>query len=112
MFGKVVKPCPLCPFRLEPRFQGLRRAQEIADVLTDQDGTFACHETTGVKGTKHPEGEQHCAGAVKILLSEGRHNQMMRICGRLGIFKPEDYSEGAECYATFEEWVEAMEEGS
>ncbi len=105
MFGKITKPCENCPFRREPQFQGLRRAQEIANSL-ERDSTFSCHQTTHGRAEK----EEHCAGAVKVMLSQGISNQMMRIGHRLGFFKPEDYEGGAECFDDLDEWVSAMDE--
>lgn len=86
------KPCAKCPFRTDcPKgWLGKRRAQQIASSIVEQQGTFACHETTEHDDDTgehvRTEGEQHCAGALIMLERIGRPNQMMRLCERLGMY--------------------------
>ncbi len=84
-------PCKDCPFLKEGGIRlDRRRVEEIAGMmLSSSGGTFACHETTGVKeGKRRPEREQaHCAGA--LIFAEKANpggTQMMRIAERLGMY--------------------------
>jgi hypothetical protein len=63
------------------------RAQGIAMTLRDDMNWFACHETTGAKGGRRVRraDQSHCAGAMRVLMSEGCPNVAMRIahCAKL-----------------------------
>lgn len=98
------KPCPNCPFRKDAQkgWLGRQRAQEIADALTKNDQTFACHKTVHHHETEVEEGEidqdeldaelgdrQHCAGAIALVEAEGAANSMLQISERLGIRDPD-----------------------
>lgn len=97
------KPCENCPFRRDclPGWLGRDRAKEIADGMLVQQATFACHKTvewTDNEGEEDGEPEQlvvnqeeqeHCAGALIMMLKIGQLNQLARIAHRLGYFDPD-----------------------
>jgi hypothetical protein len=104
------KPCAHCPFRTDcrPGWLGRSRAQEIATAITDQQATFACHETTveGEDGEqKETNDSQHCAGAMILLEKINRPNQMMRICERLGLYDRTKLDMDAPVFDTPKEFV-------
>jgi hypothetical protein len=98
------KPCVDCPFRKDALagWLGRERAQEIADALTKEDKTFACHKTVAHHDIEVEEGDidqaeydeelanrQHCAGAIAMVEAEGAANSMLQVSERLGIRDPE-----------------------
>lgn len=98
------KPCVDCPFRKDALkgWLGEDRAQEIADALTRNDQTFACHKTVNHHESEVEEGDidqdeldaelgdrQHCAGAIAMVEAEGARNAMLQISERLGIRDPD-----------------------
>lgn len=88
MNHELKRPCPDCPFRTDSLegWLGENRAEEIIDSITRLQQTFACHETTGIKGDVPKGGEQQCAGAMIMLEKIERPTQMMRIAERLGMY--------------------------
>lgn len=69
-------PCGNCPFRTDclKGWLGKKRATEIADVLRNGQ-TFSCHKTTNRRVA-----EQHCAGALIMLMkSQGGFSGMQSI---------------------------------
>ena len=87
-------PCSSCPFRYDIEFTlAPGRVHEIWEGITDDDGTFACHKTVEFydDGEHNPSfaKEQHCAGALIVLMQMEQPNQMMRIAMRIGAFDPD-----------------------
>lgn len=79
------------------------RASQIAsDLLGDR--TFTCHDDID----KPESRRQHCAGALIILDKLEQPNQMMRIMGRLGDYRPEELTGHDEVFDDFNEWIEAQ----
>jgi hypothetical protein len=50
---------------------------------------------------------KHCAAAMIIVEHEGRANQMMRIGGLLGLYRPEGFWMGAPVFVSLSDWVDA-----
>ena len=76
-------PCKDCPFKEgSSSVVHSERAKEIAEAITEKQGTFTCHKTLVLK----EEDRQHCAGAMTMLEHIERPNQMMRIAERLGYY--------------------------
>lgn len=76
-------PCKDCPFKEGSSIVlHSERAKEIAEAITEKQGTFTCHKTLVLK----EEDRQHCAGAMIMLEHIERPNQMMRIAERLGYY--------------------------
>jgi hypothetical protein len=98
-FG-MTKPCVDCPF-LAPRDFPLQpeRAAEIAEELEHK--TFVCHKTIGQRP------QQHCAGALIIMLNNEMWGDMQQIAMRLGMFDPDKLDAMAPVYETFEDFVRA-----
>lgn len=101
-FG-LKKPCADCPFRKDSLkgWLGEERAQDIADAVTENDQTFACHKTVHHHDEEVEEEEvdeaewneeqanrQHCAGAIAMVEAEGKPNAMLQIAERLGLRDP------------------------
>lgn len=86
-------PCRDCPFRTDIEFAlAPGRVREIWDAITTQDATFVCHKTTRFDDDgeyRASATEQHCAGALILLLRKERPNQLMRIAARIGRFDPD-----------------------
>lgn len=104
------RPCGDCPFRSDKLpFLSRGRAQEIAESLHD-DASFHCHQTLNYDNEEgSPEINDksiHCAGALIIMEREGAANQMMRIGGRLGLYRPEDLDMDSPVYGSLDEWAE------
>lgn len=100
------KPCADCPFRTDKPHQkgwlGRERAQEIADAITQLDGTFTCHKTL-----QQPQAlQQHCAGAMIMLEHLEQPNQMMRIAERLGLYDHTQLNMTAPTHSTVEDFVD------
>ena len=107
----MTKPCELCPFRTDLQsgpYLRRARAQGIADALVR--GTFACHETTGVKGDSPEGGEQHCAGALIMLEHAEQPSQLMRIFERVGAYDRTKLDMSAPVFTDPGEWVAANED--
>jgi hypothetical protein len=108
----LTKPCDLCPFTIGSTFEGSmvrERAEEIADSLRG-GGMFPCHKTTEAGGGKN---HLWCAGALGTMENEGNvmDNQMVRICGRLGMLNDPAELVGLDTlYATLDDWVDSHEE--
>jgi len=98
------RPCAKCPFRsdVEPYLRR-SRAHEIARAL--DRSTFACHETTHSLGAPVDRTEQHCAGALIMLESEGRPSQMMRIAERLGLYDRTKLAEDSPVHDSRAEFI-------
>ena len=106
-------PCPKCPFRRDVKpYLRRDRAQEIADGLTRQQQTFACHLTVKHDDDGEPRygpHEQHCAGALIILEAMNRPNQMMRIAERMGVYDRRKLATDAPVFGTMREFVAAQQ---
>ena len=78
------KPCKQCPFSRDCLigWLGADRAEAIITNIADNGQTFTCHKTDRDKSKE----AEHCAGALILLEKTGRHNQLMRISERLGIY--------------------------
>jgi len=110
------RPCKNCPFRTDVKpYIKAERAEEIADAISRQQQTFACHETTieceedseGNCGLTDGPNSQHCAGAMIILEKMQLPNQMMRIAERLGMYDSRKLDMKSPVYEDLEEWIEA-----
>ncbi len=104
----MVRPCENCPFRTDCLEGWLNRAPEIARGIVDQQGTFACHETTEFDDEgEHDQSpdEQHCAGALILLEKIGKPNQMMRISERLGLYDHRKLDMQAPVFGSVREFV-------
>lgn len=109
---EMKQPCPKCPFRSDIRaYLRPERAREIADGLTRQQATFACHQTTEhdddgeyIPGSE----EQHCAGALIVLEKMNRPNQMMRWMERIGGYDRRKLKMDAPVFATMREFIAAQ----
>lgn len=103
------KPCSDCPFRKDVTgFLGEARTKDITDVLKN-DGTFACHKTTGLKtGKKVPAiKHSHCAGAMLLLEKEQgiNSNLPLRLAIAFGWLQV-DALQGADLiFDTFQEMI-------
>jgi hypothetical protein len=86
----LIKPCKNCPFRTDIRpFLNRERAEEIIESLFEKDQSFPCHKTVDYShddGGRTTKESEHCAGALILLEHQDRHNQMMRIAERLGLY--------------------------
>lgn len=79
----MTDPCDACPYLRDSGFT-------FASLTRHAIGEFACHKTCELD----PETDQyeprekslHCAGALIFLEKQGRPNQLMRICERLGMY--------------------------
>ena len=76
--------------------------------------TFSCHKTTSPTWEDEDEGvdtpppeQQHCAGAMLVLIKEGRPNIMMRIAEQSGWLSCNELQEGESVYASLEEFAQA-----
>lgn len=104
-----MRPCDNCPFLIGSPFEQSmvrERAQEIADGLR-AGGMFSCHKTTRAGGGRGGSGQRWCAGALGTMQREGVafDNQMVRICGRLGMLGDPAGWSTERLYASLEEWV-------
>lgn len=107
MSHDLKKPCDACPFlRDSPiRLTKKRAAEIIKNQLDWSGGGFPCHKTVDYcskdtvdrgQGCKpfceghRTNREQQCAGALIFTEKHGHNNQMMRIAGRLGLYKPDE----------------------
>lgn len=107
MHFKLTKPCPMCPFRTDCMPGWLSsRAESIAQEVIYEGHTFACHETTGVKGEIPPSGEQHCAGALILAEKMEMPGQMMRIAERLGFYDATKLDMTAPVFDDVEEFID------
>jgi hypothetical protein len=82
----LARPCADCPFRRKGGIPLCReRLVEIDKAVAPADGqggSFACHQTTGVKGNA-PKTQSHCAGALVYAENLGRSTQYVRTITRL-----------------------------
>lgn len=87
----LTAPCSDCPFRRDiPPYLSAGRVEQILRDVVEGDKTFACHKTTSVGTGKRVllKDQQHCAGALILLLRAGWPNWRMRLAAMLGIFDP------------------------
>lgn len=80
----LTKPCDQCPFLIGSGFT-YRSLEEHAS------GEFPCHKASvldddGNYRERPKDKTPHCAGALIFLEKQNRPHQMMRICGRLGMY--------------------------
>lgn len=79
----MTKPCDQCPYLIGSGFTW----QQLVDHAS---GEFPCHKACKVddEGDFVPRSAKtpHCAGALIFLEKQNRPHQMMRICGRLGVY--------------------------
>lgn len=110
------RPCAKCPFRTDVRpYLRPERAEEILLAITEQDATFACHETT-----EHDEDgdhmltakEQHCAGALIMLEKMDQPNQMMRIAERMGFYDRTKLHMDAPVYDCADDMLDQYEDAA
>lgn len=82
----LTKPCSQCPFANKCRkgWLGRKRAQDIANGVLHEDKTFTCHKTLDRKKAD----QSHCYGALVLVEKLGKPNNMLRIAGRLQLYKP------------------------
>jgi hypothetical protein len=112
----LIRPCPNCPFRTEPRFHLSKgRAQGIADLLLNGHH-FWCHETidyTRQADGLHPahDASQLCAGSMILLQKIGEPNDAMEVGQWIGTFDAERLDMDSPVYDTMEEFVARTEEG-
>lgn len=65
-------------------------------MLNPAGGEFHCHRTVpdlwddDESGSVPRTTEMHCAGALIFAEKHGNQTQMMRICQRLGYYKPDE----------------------
>lgn len=109
----LTSPCIACPFRSDIEFALARgRVYEIYDGLTLRDATFSCHKTVthDDDGEYVPkQDEQHCAGAMIMLMRMDMPNQMMRIAERIGAFDPDKLNMKAAVFDTVDDMADARE---
>ena len=114
---KLTQPCALCPFRSDIRaFLSRSRAQGIA--LSLQEGTFACHETTSATkeqprakdGTFAPRVEQHCAGALILMMKSDHLGCLQQVASRLGWLDLDRLKLDAPVFDTFQAFIDAQPE--
>lgn len=106
----LTRPCKDCPFRKDVRpYLTPGRCEEILSEIINNQKTFSCHETTGVKGDVKGE-EQHCAGATILLEKINRPNQWMRWMERLHMYDRSKLDMDAPVYNSPEEMQEAYNE--
>lgn len=88
----LTRPCAACPFRTDIDFYlSPGRVHAIYRDITDGDASFSCHKTTEFDDGEYrrrPD-EQHCAGAMVMLMRMDMPNQIMRIAMRIGMFDPD-----------------------
>lgn len=102
-FG-LTRPCCDCPFRKDVRpYLSDARAQEIAKALERQ--TFACHKTAHGKGSR--KRREHCAGALIVMLKEGKLGDMQQIAMRLGLWNPDGMDLTSPCFNSLKAFVAA-----
>jgi hypothetical protein len=79
------EPCNECPFL---KGSGFTFKSLIAHAI----GEFPCHKACkeDEEGNYVPRSDKtpHCAGALIFLEKRKEPHQMMRICGRLGLYDP------------------------
>ena len=97
MHFNMTKPCNNCPFRKDgfiPLHPG--RAEDIANVMLHEGGTFTCHKTArSLNARRAGVQETHCAGALLFVEKNGggpEQNNMLRIAYRLGLYNPDDFT--------------------
>lgn len=91
------KPCVDCPFRSDRKpFITAARAADISEGNMAADRHFYCHKTVELDKTgqhcANPNSALHCAGYLIMSWNMGQPSQMARIAGRIGLYKPEEYS--------------------
>lgn len=105
-------PCKDCPFRSDITFYlHPERVEEIIEGITTFDQTFSCHKTTVFEADDDGEEvlvrgnrkEQHCAGAMILLMRDENPNQLMRIGMRVGFFDPDKLDMDAPVFDSAEE---------
>lgn len=112
----LIRPCQHCPFRTDIHaFLTAARAAEISEAITEQQGTFACHETTvdvedeeGLGDRAVTDDSQHCAGALILLEKLERPNQMMRIAERLGLYDRRKLDMNSPVFDSVQEFIAAQ----
>lgn len=119
---EITQPCKDCPFRNDVAFYlHKHRRQEIAASLLFADQTFACHKTVDYWRWDddqaenedaeyiHSGDEQHCAGALIVLVKQGAlwDNKMPRIAKMIGIFDETKLNVDAPVFDTMQAFVEA-----
>lgn len=103
------RPCPDCPFTTTclSGWLGRARAQEIADAVSREDKTFACHKTTRSGGSRKARAnEQQCAGAAIMVEKTGTANAMLQIAERFGLSDPARLDLGAPVFDSFAAFVD------
>jgi hypothetical protein len=112
-------PCDTCPFlrnglRLHPE-----RAEEIGEMLlSNPGGEFPCHKTIthgdndeeyGHASLVDRDKEIHCAGALIFAEKNESSTQMMRICQRIGMYKPDGILNSPSWNDVFDDLDEMVE---
>ena len=86
----MTTPCNACPFLNTPN---MKRGFTLARLKEFAANEFPCHQTASVIEDEDGNDEYHanekslhCAGALIFNEKRGQANQMMRICGRIGMY--------------------------
>jgi hypothetical protein len=83
---RLTTPCDQCPYLKGSGFTW-------ASLKAHASGEFPCHKASDLSGDgffveKEGQKTPHCAGALIFLEKQKKPHQMMRICERLGLYKP------------------------
>lgn len=107
----LTSPCDQCPFRRDvPGFLREGSVREIETTL--ERAEFHCHKTLDYSGDEEDgEGREtprtkHCAGALIMLEKMEAPSQMMRICERVDLYKPDELDMAAPVFDDFDEMAE------
>lgn len=109
----LTKPCKDCPFRKSVRFPlapGCR--QQIAESLMNDWNTFPCHKTVVASYDEEDkedysdnQNEQHCAGAMIVLMKDIGPNVPMRFAIRMGELDLDKLKNVDDVYDSLEEFA-------
>ncbi len=110
----LVRPCADCPFRSDiAGYLRAERAEEIADIITDGDGSFSCHKTNlydeGYGEMVETAKSQHCAGALIFLEKQDNPNQLMRVAERIGVYDRHKLDMSAPVFDNADDFIGAQE---
>lgn len=106
-------PCKTCPF-VSGRFYGLQpeRVREILEGILDQGMTFTCHNAVHGETIEDEDGhetgykpglkDQHCAGALILIVKTKTVHRMTAIAKALKIYDPTTLDLEAPVFASAE----------
>jgi len=92
----MTTPCDECPF-----LNSMAHGFTLAKLFAFASGEFGCHKACDIDDdtgnfVERGDATPHCAGALIFLEKIGRPHQMMRICGRLGLYDFSKLNMGAD----------------